>query len=113
MTRKNTYEIKLHGRTYRFELHKEHYCVNGGLAIEAVDADSGEPFDVITVNILAGLSPDEACIDTNNCPWAPGFMKDNGIATDTGLSFPSGFCTYPLYKFNKEALDAMVEDSED
>ena len=41
-----------------------------------------------------------AYIDTNNCPWAEEFLKDNNLAEDTGTTGLSGFCEYPLYKFN-------------
>lgn len=42
------------------------------LVIEAVDAEDGEPFALLTVN-LCPLEYGYAYIDTNNCEWAPDF----------------------------------------
>lgn len=45
-------------------------------------------------------------IDTNNCPWAEKFLTDNKPAVDTGRKVRSGFCTYPIYKFDRKVLGA-------
>ena len=47
-----------------------------------------------------------AAIDTNNCPWAEKFLTDNKLAADTGRKVRSGFCTYPIYKFDRKVLEA-------
>ena len=47
-----------------------------------------------------------AAIDTNNCPWAEKFLTDNKPAVDTGRKVRSGFCTYPIYKFDRKVLGA-------
>ena len=49
---------------------------------------------------------DMAAIDTNNCPWAEKFLTDNKLAVDTGRKVRSGFCTYPIYKFDRKVLEA-------
>lgn len=49
---------------------------------------------------------DMAAIDTNNCPWAEKFLTDNKPAVDTGRKVRSGFCTYPIYKFDRKVLGA-------
>lgn len=33
-----------------------------------------------------------AYVDANNLPTAPEFLVENGLATYTGLTRPSGFC---------------------
>ena len=49
-------------------------------------------------------SDKKAFVDTNNCPWVKEFLEDNHIAKFTGWSAPSGFCDYPLYEFDKDAV---------
>ena len=34
------------------------------------------------------------------------FLKKLGIGKFTGWTSPAGFCEYPLYQFNREALSA-------
>ncbi len=39
-------------------------------------------------------------VDTNNLEGIDSWLAENGIAEHTGISARSGFCTYPLMKFN-------------
>lgn len=103
---KKIYEIELYGKVWKLELKKGIYNTFSNLAIEAVNTEDGDPFAILTVN-LGPLEHGYAYIDTNNCEWAPKFLKANKIAKDTGLEGHSGYCTYPLYKFNEKVLDAM------
>ncbi len=82
------------------------YRTNNGLAVIA--AIDGEEYATITVNLpdalFAGM-PGYAYIDTNHCPWAEKFLKKNKIAKPVKSDFgpvmaQSGYCSYPLYKFN-------------
>lgn len=103
------YKLKLRDETYNVALKKTHYTF-GGLAILAVDEDTCEVIAVITVNLP--MKPDKdykAYIDTNNYPWATGFLVRNNIAEWTGFTQNSGFWTYPLYLFNPEKLEEMEE----
>jgi hypothetical protein len=72
-----------------------------------------EDFAVITVNLSGSpygdgkyQSDTKAYIDTNNCPWAEDFLKENNIAKPLDLYGMSGYCTYPLYEFD---LDSVKE----
>ena len=47
-------------------------------------------------------------IDTNNCSFANQLLGQ-GIAIDTGFTKHSGFCIYPLWKFNEEFLKEVDE----
>jgi hypothetical protein len=83
------------------------YQSNDQLAVQLICAKAPwSPFATITVNIPASncLSPDLAFVDTNNCPWAKEFLEENHIAKYTGNTGISGFCDYPLYKFNKDVI---------
>jgi len=88
-------------------LSTEQYEMSGSLAVEVyeIPADGGEPeyFDTITVALPDSIfieDEDVAYIDTNNCSWAVKMLKKMKLAKDTGDWSRSGFCTYPLYKFN-------------
>lgn len=97
------------GRTYPVSLQFSKYTCNDKLAVQLIEAKAPWcVFATITVNIPASncLSPDLAFVDTNNCPWVEEFLEDNHIAKYTGNTGISGFCEYPLYKFN---LDAQWE----
>ena len=46
-------------------------------------------------------------------PTAPESLVENGLATYTGLTRPSGFCTYPLFAFTGEFFAACADVSEE
>ncbi len=85
------------------------YSYGGGLAAVAY-SKANEQVDVLTVNLEFPLDDKEiACIDVNNVPWAEKFLKDNGLAEPTGYALPSGFCMYPVYKFNLDKFQEVKE----
>ena len=94
------------GRTYPVTLNFTSYVMDNTLAVRLVEArPPWSPFAVITVNLSDRVQDEtHAFLDTNNCPWAEEFLRDNGIAEPVdGVTGQSGFCTYPLYKFNLES----------
>jgi len=89
-------------------LHKDSYANNGSLAVFL--SDNKEMIAVLTVNIDASdCIGDEACayIDTNNIPWVEDFLQENKIAYPTGEYGFSGFCAYPLYRFDLSKLEEV------
>ena len=86
------------------------YHYGGGLRISLWDEKAG-PFTTLTVN-LEGYDVKEkfgdnyAFVDTNNFPEAEEFIKKHKLGEFTGLGGVSGYCTYPLYKFDLERLRA-------
>lgn len=90
--------------THNLYLVTDSYESGGGLAVIVMEVDENgneEMFDVITVNIPFGWAgEDEAYIDTNNCSWAEKMLKTMKFAKNTGEIGRSGYCKYPLYKFN-------------
>lgn len=78
---------------------------DGNLAAVAFERN-GEEWCVMTVN-LPGYCPADGCayIDTNNSPWAEEFLQEYGIAKPTKNYGHSGFCTYPLYKFDMRKFE--------
>lgn len=107
MKNKKVFHVRLTktGKTYPVTLQFSKYTVNDKLAVQLIDAAAPwSPFATLTVNLSDPRQNDTlAFVDTNNCPWAEEFLADNHIAENTGISMPSGFCMYPLYKFNKES----------
>ncbi len=75
-----------------------------GISLTVDTSEGEEPFAVLTKSFgeFIGMK-DSAYIDTNNCAFADTFV-DLGIAQPTGLTKESGFCSYPLWKFDEEFL---------
>lgn len=96
------YRVKTGFGTYEAEINTARYCDNGGIAVSLWSPSVG-PLATLTVN-LEDVEFGYAYIDTNNCPWAEEFLKENGIAEFTGRTRRSGYCVYPLYKFDLEKL---------
>jgi len=88
------------------------YCSDNNLAIELFSLNEEwkieEPFATLTVNLnYKGLEKNEAFVDVNNCPWAVEFIKENKLGEFTGIELPSGYCLYPLYKFDLNKLKEL------
>ena len=111
---------KFYGTTYELKFQKGRYS-NNRLAIQVLgrreDEDWYEPFCTLTVNlpdvILSSdgskdLPSNMAFIDTNNCPEYL-FMQlaDEGVMTVTKTRARSGYCTYPLVKFDEDWLASL------
>ena len=109
-------QIDLYGTTYN--VRPEVCCyIAGNLAVQLID-DEEEPFAMLTVNLpesreMIGNAKDLAFVDTNNCPWAIQLLEETGWAKPVGKYAHSGFCVYPLYKFDLEAMDACYADVEE
>ncbi len=82
------------------------YRANDGLAIQIWNDEEG-PIASLTVCLPNELKPIEggAYVDTNNCPWAEQFIKENELGEFTGLYGYSGYCAYPLYVFDVDKLN--------
>jgi hypothetical protein len=77
------------------------YFYGDNIALKLFTENEGirELFAIITVNLAdyGILGQNKAFIDTNNCPWAEDFLKENGLGEPTGGYGTSGYCRYPLY----------------
>ena len=109
-----------YGTEYELSFKKGRYS-NGRTAIQVMcrepEQEWSEPFCALTVNlpdvILSSdgskdLPSNMAFIDTNNCP-ADLVMKiiEEGYMTMTRTTARSGYCTYPLVKFDEEWLSSL------
>ena len=68
----------------------------------------GEPYADITVNLKPLTDPYTAFVDTNNLPNIGKFLTDNHIAEYLGTIQTSGYCAYPLYRFNPEIINKLM-----
>lgn len=84
------------------------YVNNGNLAIQLWCEDG--PFATLTVNLDNKCKPNCAFVDTNNCPWAEEFIDQYNLGIPTGNMQISGFCCYPEYEFNLDAVNKYVEE---
>lgn len=80
------------------------YQADDSMAIQAWSRHDG-PIASITVCLCdRSLGEGEAYVDTNNCPWAVDFIEQEGLGKRTGRMGRSGFCTYPIVKFDMQKV---------
>ncbi len=78
------------------------YEYGEGLAVGVCYEDHGD-MELVSINLPIPFDDDTlACIDTNNASWIGSFLKKNKLAKPTGKYVYSGWCRYPVYKFNLE-----------
>ena len=87
------------------------YCDNGNFAVMMFTYIDGyrEPYAVLTVNIREKLERYHAYVDINNLDGITVWLEENGLATYTGRQRISGFCIYPEYVFDIDAIKEYVE----
>ena len=81
--------------TYDVEMTKSSYSNNGNLALQLWEEDG--PFATLSVNLSKLNNEHLVYLDTNNCPWAEDFVKENNLGYPMAAEAISGFCSYPLY----------------
>lgn len=85
----------------------QQYQYDGSLCVNIIN-DTDGPIARITTCIpdcSSGLINDESFLDSNNCPWALDFVKKYNLGTETDKYGFSGFCRYPVIKWNMTELD--------
>ena len=97
-----------YGGTYKLMLKKVEYAQNGNFGVKAdyFDEEFGAwlPFVTVTVNLGEKLPDGFAYVDTNNFEGGLEFLLENGIAESDGEVGFSGYCCYPLVRFNESAF---------
>ena len=75
------------------------------LCLDCEEDGSHVPFATLTTSFGEYIGIKNcAYIDTNNYPDAGEFLQENGIAEPTMFVMRSGYCYYPLYRFNEDFL---------
>ena len=87
-------------------LQANQYADNCHIALSVWSYEEG-PIADLTVNIGDTRFYSENCgfVDTNNFPDGIALIEQLGIGKPTGIIGYSGFCSYPLYEFNLEAIE--------
>lgn len=100
------------GTTEQVELLVNVYANDNSLYVGLTSWEDGypEPYGDVTVNLSLAVPNFCAFVDTNNMPEIEEFLVKNEIAEFTGLTQPSGLCTYPLYFFNERRLKELCPD---
>lgn len=96
------------------------YASSGHLALGLVDADTGEPYSMLTVDVDGAFLMDfdqDVILDVNNCS-SELLQKvfDTNLVEDTPYGYArSGFVVYPLHALTEEGADWMrsLEDTEE
>ena len=85
------------------------YANNGHISISIWSSEEG-PIADITVNVFGiDVTPQNfSCVDTNNCPWATKLIEELNIGIPVGAGLGSGFCVYPVYKFDRKAIEKYM-----
>lgn len=79
------------------------YRADNSLAIQAWN-DTDGPIATLTVCLnKSGMLENESFVDTNNCPWVVELIEKEKLGELVGFS-RSGYCTYPLVKFDMEQI---------
>ena len=93
----------------KYEIRKSRYRDNNSLAL--LMYHNNELYTVMTKNLISSFLCDDDCqyIDTNNNPELPDLLKKTKLGVPLGFKERSGFCEYPLYKFD---LTDVEEDEE-
>ncbi|WP_407414241.1 DUF4313 domain-containing protein [Methanobrevibacter sp.] len=106
-------KVNLYGTIFDVAAKRSTYMANNSLAVMLEDSTDGSPFGVLTVCLPHEFTPDGcAYVDTNNCPWAEEFIKENQLGDKLEFTAQSGFCTYPLYRFNLNKIQAVNMEEE-
>ena len=110
--RHKVFDVRMPWGTEHLFLAEEHYTHGDKLAIQAYCIEDGEvePYATLTVN-LDGIDHEMqdgkalAFVDTNNYgDWVEPFIRDNDLAKPEGYIGQSGFCLYPLYRWDTAAF---------
>jgi hypothetical protein len=96
--------VNLFGKDYEVKVMSSRYTNNNNYAVCLEELD-GAPFATLTVNLPGPKLPDGyGYVDTNNCPWAEEFICKYDLGEPAGVAARSGYCIYPLYKFNTNRI---------
>ena len=79
---------------------------NTYVGIHCKENDCIEPYCNLTVNLDMQLGKGLAFIDVNNADKRLlRFLEKQGFITPTGVTMPSGYVVYPLYRLNLDKIE--------
>ena len=80
------------------------YVANNGLSISLWNEEDGPIARITTCLLSYQIGKDEAFVDTNNNPGIMGIIEKYNLGKPTGDIGYSGYCAYPVVKFNMAEL---------
>jgi len=86
------------------------YLADGSLNIRVCNYEDGAIATITKCLCDFELEPNENYIDTNNCPWLIDFIEEYGLGKLTGKTGESGYCTYPVVRFDMDVLKKYAKD---
>lgn len=107
-------DLNKYGAIHPMTFELANYTENGNLYVGLLTHEEGypAPWQNLTVNLSFKCAPNRAYIDTNNngneiIAW----LEKNKLGHCTGNLMPSGYCVYPEFEFNMDALmEHVTED---
>ena len=102
-----TFKTPIH-KNLEFTFTTSTYSTTGNtyVGINCKENDCIEPYCDLTVNLDMQLGKGLAFIDVNNADKRLlRFLEKQGFITPTGVTMPSGFVVYPLYRLNLDKIE--------
>ena len=101
---------------YKIKLQLTRYRNDNSLTITAMRYEEEyqywEPYATLTVNLNyddCDPAPEDcAYLNTNNNPGVEEFVNENKLGEFTGIRKQSGYCTYPLYRFDMAKIRSII-----
>jgi len=100
-SKKETIKYKLYDEVYDLGLYTDTYAGNGNLYIGLVDAETGEEFADLSINIEP-LPDDCICLSDDFRKEHIALIKKYKLGTFTGEYAYSGYGQYPIYQMNMD-----------
>lgn len=94
------------GTEYEVRPYFSKYISNDSIALVLVGEGEYKGQRIATLTVNLDGTPPKGCayLDTNNCEDAERFVIENGLAEPMNIYKRSGYCEYPLYRFNTELV---------
>ena len=102
-----TFQTPTH-KNLEFAFKTGSYSTTGNtyVGIRCKENDCIEPYCNLTVNLDMPLGKRHAFIDVNNADHSLlRFLEEQDFIAPTGVTMPSGFVVYPLYRLNLEKIE--------
>ena len=84
------------------------FMADNSLSLEIWNDEEGPIADI--TRCLGDASEGCGYLDMNNCPWSADLVTELGIGYFVGRITRSGFCEYPLYRFDMDKVKEYVSD---
>ena len=100
---KNIVVYNFCGEDVELELYRSAYF-NGNIAVFCNIRSTQEPFAYITINTENKMPEGCNTVDVNDSEKLIQLILKEGFAELTGFTVSSGFCCYPVCKFNLDKI---------